>query len=265
MEVRVSGPVRRRSGGRCLIVSILAIVLVMVVISVAAPLLVTGMFLGGGIRLPAALATQVGISPDLLSPDGALLAMHGIETKELEGVDPTRYEPFANYERVRQFAGEGAELVEIRLFGARNDGTLDLKATYSPAPNAEYKFVRRLAQPPPNAPPVGAGGAVTGAWWEPVSVRVYEPGQRRRITSGNSRIDYVNRGMERRPEQATSTAPTTLPAPTCSLLALWQQATIRGAPPDAVARIDYTKDGYSFAIQGTPVNFRLGPDCQPRR
>ena len=39
-------------------------------------------------------------------------------------------------------------------------------------------------------------------------MRVYEPGQRRRITSGSSRIDYVNRGMERRPGQATATADT---------------------------------------------------------
>jgi hypothetical protein len=265
MQAPISGQERRRSGGRCLIVSILAVVLVMLVIGVAVPLLVTGMFFGGGIRLPDALATRIGISPDLLSPDGALRAMHGIETRELEGVDPQRYEPFANFERARQFAGEGAELVEIRIFGVRRDGTLDLKATYTPAPDAEYKFVRRLAQPPPNAPPVGAGGTVTGAWWEPVSVRVSEPGQRRRITSGNSRIDYVNRGMERRPDQPTTSTPTTLPAPACSLLALWQQALIRGAPPDAVARVEYTKDGYSFAIQGTPVNFRLGPDCQPRR
>ena len=62
MQVHVSGPEWRRSGGRCLIFSILAIVLLMVVINVAAPLLVTGMFLGGpGIR-SAGLATQVGIT-----------------------------------------------------------------------------------------------------------------------------------------------------------------------------------------------------------
>jgi hypothetical protein len=42
-------------------------------------------------------------------------------------------------------------------------------------------------------------------------------------------------------------------------------ALARGAPPDAVAAVDYTEDGYDFAIRGTPILIRLGHDCQPRR
>jgi hypothetical protein len=56
-----------------------------------------------------------------------------------------------------------------------------------------------------------------------------------------------------------------IPPPACSLQALWQTAIVRGAPPDAVAAVEYDKDGYTFTIRGTSVTIRLGPDCQPRR
>jgi hypothetical protein len=263
MQVSVSSPQRRR-GGCCLISFIVVIALIVVagaVVGIAAPLLVTGAMSGSAL---GPILGRIGVNPDILSPDRFLTAQFGIETKELEGVDPRRYEAYASYPQARAYAGDGADLVSLRVFGARGDGTLDLTATYTPQPNAEYKFVRRLAQPPPNAPPVGAGGSVKGDWYETITVRVYEPGQRRRITSSSARVDYVNKGMERRVEEPTGTPPATIVAPTCTLQAIWQQAIIRGARPDAVANIDYTKDGYHFMIQGTPVNFRLGPDCRPK-
>jgi hypothetical protein len=261
MQVTAGAP-RRRSRG-CLIVTIAGVVLVMacVVTPVAfLPLVMPN--LAGGALDPV-------LRPLLGDGGGFLGARLGIETRELAGVDPGRFEPFAAFDQVRAFAGDGAELVQMRVFGVRRDGTLDLNATYTPAPDAEYRFRRRLAAPPPNAPPVGAGGAATGSWYEPVLVRVYQPGQRRQVTStgpqGRISTWYVNRGMTKETGQPVAETVTPLPAPACSLQALWQVAIARGAPPDAVATVEYSRDGYAFTIRGTPVSLQFGPDCQPRR
>lgn len=249
-----SGAPRRRSRG-CLALSIVAVALVIAFIVVPAVFLSLAMSgLAGGFLNP------------LLDP---VLGRLGIETRELQGIDPGRFEPFTAFDQVRAFTGDGAELTKVQVFGVRRDGTIDLNATYTPAPYAEYHFRRRLAAPPPNAPPVGAGGTATGSWYEPVLVRVYQPGQMRQVTStgpqGRISTRYVNRGMTKETGQPVVEMVTPLPAPTCSLPAMWQLAIVRGAPPDAVATVEYSRDGYAFAIRGTPVSLQFAPDCQPRR
>jgi hypothetical protein len=157
-------------------------------------------------------------------------------------------------------------LVKIRLSGVRSDGTLDLTATYTPAPRADYSFQRKLSAPPANAPPIGAGGSATGEWYEPIEVGVYKPGQRRSVSrrggSSSVSVQYVNRGMQREGKDPVATGQATIPAPSCKLSALWEQAIAKGAPSSAVAVIEYTKDGYAFSITGTSFRYAFGTDCQ---
>lgn len=189
----------------------------------------------------------------------------GIEQRDVPEEDLSRFDPVAGLALATDMAGPDAQLVSVRLAGVRRDGTMDVLATYRPAPDAEYRFGQRLAKPPPNAPPIGAGGSAKGIWYEPVVVRIAMPGQQRRITFGGSRIDYVTKAMERRTEPPVATEPLLVSAPTCSLTAVWQQAIARGAPTDAVAQIEYSRAGYSFLITGTGVSLRFGPDCQSSR
>lgn len=99
-------------------------------------------------------------------------------------------------------------------------------------------------------------------------MEAYRPGQRRTVTrtsgGGGVQVQYTNRGHERRTKEATAQGAATIAAPTCSLAALWAQALAAGAPASAVATIEYSRDGYRFAITGTTVNLAFGTDCQPK-
>jgi hypothetical protein len=252
-------PRRRRGRAGCLIgCGVAALVLVpLVLVFVFAILPALGIVGGPGF---------IGPLGGLLNAEPMLKREFNIEMRDLEGADPQRYDPFDYYARVHDFAGTDADLVEIRLTGVRSDGTLDLTATYTPAPRADYLFQRKLGQPPASAPPVGAGGSASGDWYEPVEVEVYRPGQRRRVsrTGGSSSvsIQYTNRGMEREIKAPEAAGEATVAAPPCKLTALWEEAIARGAPASAVAVIEYTADGYRFAISGTAFSYSFDTDCR---
>src|SRR5436190_7302925 len=118
------------------------------------------------------------------------------DTRDVPG-DAAHFDPVTSYPSVLDYAGTGAELVSVDAYYVRSDGTAELNATYSPAPYVDYNFVRKLDKAPPNAPPIGAGGANTDPWYEPVEIRLYQPGQMRQVTSGGNSYTYVNKGMER--------------------------------------------------------------------
>lgn len=202
----------------------------------------------------------------VLNAEPMLRSEFGIELRDLSGADPQHYDALAYFPQIQDFAGSDATLVKIRLTGVRSDGTLDLNAGYTPAPRADYTFQRMLSTPPPNAPPVGAGGSATGQWYEPVEVDVYRPGQRRSISrrggSGNVTIQYSNRGVQKETKEAVAQAATTIPAPTCALAELWRQATAQGAPAGAVATIEYDTNGYRFTITGTSTALSFDTNCQ---
>jgi hypothetical protein len=247
---------RRRTGCviGCLVALLIALPLVLVVAIVVLPLV--------GLGRPGLLGPIGG----LLNAEPVLRSEFGIELRDLDGADPGNYAPLVYYPQIKNLAGPDAELVQIRLTGVRSDGTLDLNATYTPAPRAEYTFQRRLSQPPPNAPPIGAGGSATGAWFEPIEIEVARPGQRRSVsrTGGGSSVSvqYTTRGIQRQAQEPTATGEPTLQAPTCALRDLWAQAIARGAPAGAVATIEYGATGYRFAITSTPHNYTFGTDCQ---
>lgn len=190
-----------------------------------------------------------------------------VDTTEVPG-DPGAFEPYAAYPQVRAYAGPGAELVEIEVSLVRADGTLDLEATYSPKPDVTYTFVRVVPRPA-NAPPPGATGTSSDEWHERVTVRAYEPGQRRQRTEqkGNVRttVQYTNKGMERDADEPSSQPVTTIPAPACDIREFWKAAIAAGAPSDGVARVRYDEDGYRFTVSGYGVNLAFDAGCVLRQ
>lgn len=183
----------------------------------------------------------------------------GLETYPVKG-DASHFDPFASLADIRARVGAGARLVSIRADYVRSDGTMDLNATYRPAPNVTYQF-QVPAKGKGKAPPIGAGGGANSAWVQSVEVSVYQPGQRRHRTtiSGNSRTsyDYTNEGMEiERGSVMMSEVKPDLGDPKTSTQDLWKIALSKGAPKDAVATISYDSFGFEFSIRGAIVSFR---------
>ncbi|MCA0452389.1 MAG: hypothetical protein LCI00_00215 [Chloroflexi bacterium] len=184
------------------------------------------------------------------------------DTRPVPG-DAARFDPVAGYAGVLDHAGTGAQLVGIDAYYVRSDGTMDLTATYSPAPHAEYNFMRELSEPPPNAPPIGAGGANTDPWYEPVEIELSKPGQWWSVSSSSGDYSYVNQGMMRDVNSAVNglSSPVIEP-PACSFADLWAIALTKDAPAEAVAIIEYDVEGYDFSISGLSINLEFGMDCK---
>jgi hypothetical protein len=191
--------------------------------------------------------------------------MLGAETYPLKA-DPNHFDPFKALGEIRAKAGKNAHLTEIEVEYVRSDGTMNLNATYTPAPRVTYTFEVPLDKAPADAPPVGAGSTGPGSvWMQKVEIEVYEPGQGRSVTktSGNSRVQYTyhNEGMdiERRTPRMEDIKDD-IGDPKISAADLWKIALQKGAPKDAVATIDYRKSGFRFDITGVNIFFNCDHD-----
>lgn len=189
--------------------------------------------------------------------------MLGTETYPLVG-DPQRFDPFAELPNIRKRVGSGAILRKIEVSYVRSDGTMDLMATYKPAPTVEYDFLLPTKPSSGDVPPVGAGHAENDVWLEDVTVKVYQPGQVRFVmkTSGGStsKYQYRNEGMDidrGRPRMQASHPD--IGDPNLSLKSIWEKAIQIGANKDAVATIEYEEGGYRFAITGWKERLDLDP------
>lgn len=223
--------------------------------------------LGGGIGILVAIIAVV--SPNLLSTlMGSALGVPVPQSRPIVG-DASNFEPFAAYSQALAMAGDGAQLVSIRVVQVRADGTQNLNATYSPPlPDTTYKFVRKVA-PPANAPPVGAGSNAGGQWYEGVSIRAYKPGTRTRTTRTGGGVSFsyelVNDGF-----MATIDSPTTsmsekfVDPPTCSIVDFWQAGIDAGYPKDGVATLEYNTQGYTLSMIGSKrLSFDF--DCKAKK
>jgi hypothetical protein len=232
--------------------------------------------IGAGVKIflgCAAVLVVLGIVGGAVVP---FLAKPFIEKMFGIDIDPTvtppgdvrAFDPIANYEAIKQYAGENVQLVEINAIYVRSDGTLDLKADLKPGPNVEYKFVREI-KPPGEAPPIGAGVGESGMQWQTVDVNVGNVGQtvyvNRMGGSVNARYHYTNKGMQRTEGSPSGTNyETTIPDPVCSFASLWKQAIDRGAPAEAVAVISFVERGYTFEIRDTDFEMTFALDCVTR-
>lgn len=200
----------------------------------------------------------------------ALVTTLFVDTTFVPG-DPRRFDPVGSFEDIRRYAGDGAELLSLDSQCVRPDGTIDLKADYVRAAMipVEYHFVRKQAQPPEDAPPLGAGGSSNGSWYQPIDIDISTPWRfwtvRRQSGSVRTTYMYAHLGMKRDilPVKG-NLSETPIPPPTCRFDQLWQIAVERGAPKEAVASINYGADGYRFSIPDSSIRFHFGQDCQLR-
>jgi hypothetical protein len=220
----------------------------------------------GGLAL-AGVAGLGNIIPgvtDLFNQLGGSLV--GVSSRSV--ANPTAYNPIAQFDEARAFAGPEAQLVDFHANGVRSDGTVDLTVTSFNA-FVTYEFVNRVP-PPENAPPVGAGGAADGVYYEPVRIEAFRPGTMRTIsqTGGGMsvRSQVINQGLMRTAGDVTANiAGEVIPPPACSFAALWQIAIEReDAPANAVASIRYDEDGYDFNIQGV-ASLDFDTNCRLER
>ena len=178
----------------------------------------------------------------------------GEETYKLKG-DVTHFDPINGVAEVQEKVGPNATLVELRIMGARADGTLDLNATYVPGPRVDYQFERKLDKAPQGKtdPPIGAGRTPSSVWVEQVRVSVSRPGQQRHVSrrSGNSSssYNYTMEGMDidRDSRLADPSVALTLKPTVKEMWAIAQKA---GAPSNAVAQITYRGSDADFNIPG---------------
>jgi hypothetical protein len=183
-----------------------------------------------------------------------------VDTRPVPG-DADNFDPIAAFPEVQDYAGAGAMLIRVEFDYVRADGTLELTADYKPRPSVTYEFVLEVPRPD-DAPPVGAGGANTGPWYQTVIIEVGNPGQWYTVRSGNSSYSYKNEGMERETRSPSANLyHDIVPAPTCDLAAFWEVARSEDAPLDAVATITYDDRGYRFRITGLSIDLEFDQDC----
>lgn len=174
--------------------------------------------------------------------------------------DARNFDVTATFAEVQKHAGDDVQLVSIEAYYVRSDGTIDLKAEYTPY--VRYTFVRELDEPPDDAPPIGAGGNLDDRWYERVEVMVERPWKSWSVTSGGSSYTYYNLGMDRDTSDPAAGLPGNLvPPPTCPFAMLWEKAMQRDTPRSAVAVIRYDEQGYHFSVNSTPYNFDFDFDC----
>lgn len=183
------------------------------------------------------------------------------ETIEYSG-NPAAFDPVKAYDEVHAHAGLGTVLTEIEAFFVRPDGTMDLTATYKPAPRTTYEFFRTLDTPPEDAPPIG-----DGTWYEKVTIKAYEPGQGRHVTSmgGDFNMEYYyeNKGLDKDTGSPSSNKPDeAIAPPTCHFSQIWEGAIAEGISDQTVANITYDEDGYEFRIMGTVTRLEFDQNCQ---
>jgi hypothetical protein len=175
--------------------------------------------------------------------------------------DASNFDPIAHFDAIQQYGGENLKIVSINAWYVRSDGTLDLYADYNPY--VEVVFYRELAQPPADAPPVGAGGSPDDRWYEKVEVKLRRPGQLWTVTSGGNSYQYVNLGMEQDVSRPTTHTPGEATSkPICSFKTLWDAALKQDAPTSAVATIRYNANGYEFSIRDTNIRLNFNWECQ---
>lgn len=259
MQSGVGGPIpmpkKRRSNGGCrIILFILVLVLLPIVL----------MFVFAGNILNSALSNFGGLGSIGNIVATVSSAVQPPESQVITG-DASNFDPLEGLVQAQALAGEDAKLATIDATYVRAEGTMDLTATYSPAPRTEYTFLREIERPA-DAPPVGVAGSTAGQWYEPITIEAYRPGQQRRVTSTGGAVStsftYTNEGMTKQVEDPTTNPFDEIaPEPTCDFVDLWKAAIKEGAPEEAVAIIQYDAEGYTFNIVGTIV-VRFDHDCK---
>lgn len=181
----------------------------------------------------------------------------GQETYPITG-DAHRFDPVAAIPEIRKRVGEKAVLIDMRANYVNSDGTLDLLASYRPAPYVDYTFRLPLDKAPSDAPPVGAGRSPGDIWIQDVRVKVYEPGQSRHVrrVSGNSSSEYTyrNEGMDlSRGTPQMGDLKDAVDSIKLTTQEMWKVALAKGADQNAVAIIEADDSGTALTISSLKI------------
>ena len=218
---------------------------------------------GLGLTFAAALATFIYV----VTFTNSCARFNGVETFPLNS-SASHFNPFASIDEIRNRVGLNAHLVSIEASYVRSDGTMDLTASYKPAPNVKYSFAVPLDKGPVDMPPVGAGRKPGDVWVQLVDVNCYLPGQMvyvsRMSGRSSSQFSYHNEGMDIKRRRANmATLEPDIGQPKVSTLDLWNMALSKGAPKDAVATIRFDTNGYKFAIAALNIQISLDANGKP--
>jgi hypothetical protein len=128
MQSGVGGPIpmpkkRRSSGGCGIVIIILLLVLV--------PIVLVGIFASNILNSVTSSFGGLGSIGDIVSTVSS--AMEPPESQSITG-DASEFDPMVGLAQAQEMAGEDARLATIDATYVRADGTMDLTATYSPAP-----------------------------------------------------------------------------------------------------------------------------------
>ncbi len=189
-------------------------------------------------------------------------ADYGLLTAPLpNNADPAHFDTFAAYPQIVAFVGGDVAVHSMEIRYIRADGTMDLDATYSPAPTAKYEFIQTMATPPTNNAPVGAGGG-SSDWYQTVKVTIEHPGATTHIKSSANSFFFTNKGMESETSHPENNEfANRHPTPTCAFTKLWSDAITKGAPRDGVATISYDGGGYSFSMGDIDFYMQFDMKC----
>ena len=179
--------------------------------------------------------------------------------------DPDNFDPIAEYSSVLNYAGEDAQFVGLEAYFVQRDGTLDLNASYEPAPNVVYHFYRRTRET--DDAPTGVSASSDSIWHRQVHITISQPFQWVFATQGaaGDGVGFdVNLGMDRdRTIEIFEVPQSVIPAPSCSFRDFWTLAIeSANADSESVATIIYDASGYHFIIQGTAINLLFNTDCE---
>jgi hypothetical protein len=155
---------------------------------------------------------------------------------------PTTFDPLAYLPRAKQMAGPRAQLVQIRAFQIRRDGTVNLME----GGEVQYEFSVPTA---------------SGASFQRIDVWVSRPNTRRTLPRFGTSFSYINRGVSRIESELNASRQFIIAPLACTFTELWEKAIALGTPINREANIFYTRSGFEFSIEGRTTNIRFTPRC----
>jgi|GEM_PF-6769899 len=164
--------------------------------------------------------------------------------------DMRQYDPIKNLPKIQQFAGKDVKLANIKAVYVKSDGTMDIKAKYSP--NVTYLFVKKINEIIDKDVPIGVKDKRTINTVEEITIKVTKP-----YYYTNLANDSTHRfpGMERYARKTSNNYEKLIAdTPKIGFDKIWEMALKQDVPENAVAMIEYDNKGYHFYIDDTNID-----------
>jgi hypothetical protein len=200
-----------------------------------------------------------------------LSCIPSFDTAHVPG-DQKAFDPVGSFEKVREYAGPGSELINLAAFKVESNGTINLKAQYSIGMGyVNYAFVR-----PVSAAEKKEHEEKEKSFFkerENAKVGTYDPNKKFAplapyklvmVTVKKNGVDETSRYYMGGMSKAISSLekkPRIIPFPKCKLNDLWRIALEGDITANAVADIGYDESGYHFRIPAIGVDLSFDENC----